>query len=335
MLNKINSFAFFVLAYNHEKYIIEHLESIKYLVKRHGADIKFQLIVSDDASIDITTTLIDLWLEENGGLFFDVVRYYSVSNIGTCLSVKNGLGFLQAEYCKITAGDDVYSFVNLFRSVSMYGSNDILSGIPLSLVEGKLKKNRFDILNMIASDLIYKESLLIERFKWIHLMNAPNIIYKIKYLKNQEVLNFIARFDVVEDWPLQIAIAECNPNAKYFLNDEVFVYYRRTLGSTYLVASDRFIKDQIDIFEYLLKNETSFFKKIVLKNRLFCFLSHSKLVKRYMNLARWVYVFKFFINLLSIYKRTNSLKIDVSKHRAHIQYIQDNALIFFSKHKGL
>ena len=48
------------------------------------------------------------------------------------------------DYCKITAGDDVYSFENIFESISSFGSNDILSGVPLRLVDGELKKNGID-----------------------------------------------------------------------------------------------------------------------------------------------------------------------------------------------
>ena len=76
---KIQSFAFCVLAYNHEKYIVEHLESIKYLIEVHGAGIDFQIIVNDDCSTDKTLLLINLWLEKHRELFADIIKIYNIN----------------------------------------------------------------------------------------------------------------------------------------------------------------------------------------------------------------------------------------------------------------
>ena len=50
---------------------------------------------------------------------------------------------------------------------------------------------------------------------------------------------------MIEDGPLQIAIARQYPERKFQLINYVLVYYRRTSGSTFLVASDRFINDKV------------------------------------------------------------------------------------------
>jgi len=326
---KIQSFAFCVLAYNHEKYIVEHLESIKYLIEVHGAGIDFQIIVNDDCSTDKTLLLINLWLEKHRELFADIIKIYNINNIGTCSSLKNILNRVTASHCKITAGDDVYSFEDIFKSASSLGHNDILSGIPLSLVDGNLTKNNFDVFNVVASDVIYKTSALINRFKEISVNNAPNIIYKKEHLKNEKIVNFFSRYDVVEDWPLQIAIAESKEFPKFYLDSVVFVYYRRTSGSAFIVASDRFVKDQTNIFEYLIRNETSLIKKLILKNRLLCFISDSTFVKRFLNSAKWIYAIRISINIFPILKRMNDLNLDASKHRKHYHEIQNRSKKFY------
>jgi len=325
---KIQSFAFCVLAYNHEKYIVEHLESIKYLIEVHGTGIDFQIIVNDDCSKDRTTSLIDLWLKKNSKLFTDVVKIYNDVNVGTCSSLKNILERLKVEFCKITAGDDVYSFEDIFQSIESFGHNDILSGVPLSLVDGDLKKNGFDVFNILASDVIYKSGALINRFKEISVNNAPNIIYKKEYLKNEKIVDFFSKYDVVEDWPLQIAIAESKESPKFYLDSVVFVYYRRTSGSAFIVASDRFVKDQTNVFEYLIRNETSLIKKLILKNRLLCFISDSTFVKRFLNSAKWIYAIRISINIFPILKRMNNLNLDTSKHRKHYHEIQNRSKKF-------
>ena len=66
---KRSSFAFLVITFNHRDYIVEHLESIKYLVKTYGSDIDVDLIVSDDCSLDNTSLLVDQWCVLNKSLF--------------------------------------------------------------------------------------------------------------------------------------------------------------------------------------------------------------------------------------------------------------------------
>ena len=75
-------FTFAIITYNHEKHIVEHLESIKYQIANFGQEETFSLIVSDDASNDKTICLIEKWLEQNQYLFHDVKILKSVNNQG-------------------------------------------------------------------------------------------------------------------------------------------------------------------------------------------------------------------------------------------------------------
>ncbi len=47
-----SSFSFLVLVYNQESYVIDHLESIKYLVLRYAKNIDVDILINDDCSID-------------------------------------------------------------------------------------------------------------------------------------------------------------------------------------------------------------------------------------------------------------------------------------------
>ena len=91
------SFAFLVVTSNHQDYILEHLESIKYLVQTHGADIDVDVIVNDDCSKDQTRSLVDWWLQINAGLFRHVKTLYNPKNLGTCASVNNMLTHVVAD----------------------------------------------------------------------------------------------------------------------------------------------------------------------------------------------------------------------------------------------
>jgi glycosyltransferase involved in cell wall biosynthesis len=328
MKNLGDGFTFLALAYNHEKYIIEHLESIKYLVEKYGSGINCKIIINDDCSNDRTIELIDRWLGQNSNLFHTVVKLYNKNNLGTCASLINMLSHVDTAHLKLTACDDIYSFENIFECMALEDNVSILSGYPLALVDGELFLNRSDIYNMIASDIIYGKKPLIDRFKFLSNNNAPNIIYNYKYLIDKRVLRFLKRFDVIEDWPIQIAIAENFPSTKYKQVGKVFVYYRRTSGSTYLVARDRFYEDKIKAYNYLIDNENNFFMKTLLKNRLACFKLNNFYLNKILNFSFYVYLFSFFSNILKILEKNESIDFNFESHRAHYRLIKRRSFLF-------
>ena len=144
-----NSFSFLVLAFNHEDYIIEHLESIKFLVKKYAKKIKVKLVVNDDCSNDNTVILIEKWLLFNEDIFFSVIRIYNSHNLGTCKSLINMLEQVDTAHVKITAGDDVYSYENIFALSERMKRGEIASGFPLNLKDSVISENVLDIMMII------------------------------------------------------------------------------------------------------------------------------------------------------------------------------------------
>ena len=117
MLVSKKTFSFIVLTFNHEDYIIEHLESIKYQVQRFGEAFDVSIIINDDCSSDKTKELVEKWLSVNHDLFFQISKLFNEENLGTCKSLCNAIDKLDSQYCKMTAGDDVYSSENIFELV--------------------------------------------------------------------------------------------------------------------------------------------------------------------------------------------------------------------------
>ncbi|WP_288927434.1 glycosyltransferase, partial [uncultured Trichococcus sp.] len=58
-------FTFVAITYNHEKYIIEHLESIKYQIENFSKGKQVNLVISDDGSMDNTMLYAQQWIERN------------------------------------------------------------------------------------------------------------------------------------------------------------------------------------------------------------------------------------------------------------------------------
>ncbi|AZL67605.1 glycosyltransferase [Pseudomonas oryziphila] len=326
------SFAFGVLVFNHESYIIEHLESIRYLIEQYGEGMDFQIIINDDRSKDRSVALVEAWLAKYANLFVSVDRLYNDVNLGTCASVGNMVDALCAKYFKLTAGDDVYSGENIFNVIPDLAVHSIVSGVPLDLTDGVISKSGFDVFHSIAADAIYDQGPLLRRFKGISVNNAPNIIYQVDLLRAPAVRRLLGQFDVVEDLPLQVAIAESGSDASFKLINKVFVYYRRTAGSTYLVATSRFFKDQIKMFEYLIAGESSAVKRFVLMNRMYCFKSGVRIVKRLCNIAVAIYGVKCMLKFWGIRERVARFEsdLDLEAHVRHYALIKGRAAAFMN-----
>lgn len=332
--NKTHTFAFLVLAFNHQEYIVEHLESIKYLVQTYGATWDVDLIISDDASRDQTRSLVDRWLVVNATIFRNVKTIYNPKNLGTCACVNNMLEQMAAERCKLTAGDDVYSYENIFELAKCDRDTAIVSGYVLYLINNVLSKSNSSKLLAIATQIIYQKRQLSHRFKHLGFNNAPNIIYNKDFLINPRVRGYLGEFDVVEDWPLQVAIANEFSFKRMDLIDRVLVYYRRTSGSTYIVANRRFVNDKLKLFDDLIRHEGELIEKIRLVSRRYCFKSQNKIINKIFNLDVYFFVASFAFNFIHIVRRYFNMKIDTDLHGDHWRKIQSLANDFIVENKN-
>lgn len=320
-MNIIKSFTFIVLAYNHASYILEHLESIKYLVVNHGEGIVIDIVVADDASRDNTVGLTELWVAKNAYLFRKVAILSDGINRGTCKNLTHALEILDTDYCKITAGDDVYSYENIFLEIKQIDEKHILSGFPLNLINGKIVETRFELFNLFATNAIYEEWDYLERLKRINFFNSPSVVYATSALLNEDVISFVNRYSVTEDYPLQIKMAEIYKPLKFVQVEKIFVYYRRTGNSTYLVKSTEFSRDKVAIFNYLIQLESNTWKRLLLRNRLYCYNLQNRYLKRILNLNLYLYGLDVLRNIFLISRRIKKFDANIDSHQSHYDAI--------------
>lgn len=317
----ISNFTFVVLTYNHFNYILEHLESIKYLIENYADGIAIELIVADDASHDNTVVLTKSWLDKNSYLFKKITVLSDGINRGTCKNLTRALENLATDYCKITAGDDVYSYENLFFEAKKIDGNHILSGLPLNLINGTIVDTQFDLFNLFATNIIYKNSPYLTRLQRINFFNTPSIFYAVSALVNKEITNFVNQYSVTEDYPLQIKMAELYKPLKFVQIEKIFVYYRRTGNSTYLVKNTEFNKDKIAIFIYLIKSTQKIFDQLILRNRLFCYKLGNRYLKRSLNISFYLYGLNILKNIFSILNKMKKFDARLDKHQSHYDFM--------------
>ena len=312
------NFTFCVLAYNHSKFIIEHLESIRFQVESFMNDWSVKLIISDDASSDDTIELINQWLNCNGELFNEITTYYSEKNIGTCAVVRKLLHHYTGGYFKITAGDDIYSNESIVSNLEHCDENTILVGRTLLIVEGRVvRSSLYDTLEKF-SFLANKNYNLLDKIKRYQVINAPNTFYPVRGLNTKSCGEFLSRYDVVEDLALQIYLADNYPDLKLKFVDTCFVLYRRTANSTYITANHRFMKDQHSLWTYLARNEVNFIKRILLMMRASKFTKYSRLgfflIPKYLFLLVRLHIFIYaFVLVRSERKNIKVVQLHANK----------------------
>ncbi len=89
-----------VLSYNHSRFILETLESVKAQTYKHT-----ELIIVDDCSTDDSVAVIDRWLQENQ-IECTFIRHQR--NQGICKSLNDALAVATGKYVSMIASDDVW-----------------------------------------------------------------------------------------------------------------------------------------------------------------------------------------------------------------------------------
>ncbi len=214
-----------VITYNSAKTVVETLNSI--VSQTYGADF-IELIISDDASVDNTTSVIEDWLEKHGSSFYSVLFFKNTINLGVSGNVNIAWKTATSEWVKTIAGDDilfpscicdninylkktkdtcaVFSEMELFK-VDGNGENNIIATSPTEMV-----KSFFDLPAA-------------EQFKKLCIGNfvpAPSSFLNLNVLENVGFAD--ERFKLIEDYPLWLKLT----SSGYKLNflDKKTVYYR-------------------------------------------------------------------------------------------------------------
>jgi len=321
-------FTFVVLTYNHQAFIIEHLESIKYQIEKFGFEREFQLIVADDSSRDFTVQYASRWLQMNRHLFVDSEILQSQENLGTCKNFTRTWGLIRGKHFKITAGDDIYSCENLFDAYEELQQFQLICAIPLILRDSIIQKSIGTILSMCASYVINQKRDYLSELKGVSVTNTPNTIYSRDVIESQEILDFINEFSVTEDFPMHVKLAELMHPVRRKLLQKTLVYYRRTKNSTYLIKNEKFIHDKIEVLKYLRDIEKRPIRKFIISSRIHVYRKSNSLFSALANLSRFEFIFRCVLSLIEILKTYRKFSVDLLRHQRHFDNIKKAAADF-------
>lgn len=201
----MKQFTFAMITYNQEKYVLEHLESIKYQILNYGNNYSINLLVSDDSSKDDTVYLINNWLKVNCNLFDEIVILTAENNVGIVKNFIKALKHIKTNKYKILAGDDLYFKYSVFdidnsvdfvltpfimfrddsRKIVKRKKKDIIKYDEYILNEGKNK-----LFDLIKADQYYENHI-----------EAPTVFMKYSVIDNG-LYEALKDYSWIEDVPM-------------------------------------------------------------------------------------------------------------------------------------
>lgn len=217
-------FTFITISYNHEKYIIEHLESIKYQIQNYGNNKKIQLIISDDSSEDKTIELAKKWLNINNELFSNIKVLTSKNNQGIVKNYLRGISHVEYGEYKSLAGDDLYYKNNIFEVLK---NNDLVFTPTITFDNDKITND--NSMSFLIKNS--KKSQISKILKYGNSISAPGVFIKLGLIKDNEMQNFISQFKWIEDLPKWYYIFNIRKEElNYTLVKNPYIMYRTTSG---------------------------------------------------------------------------------------------------------
>ena len=290
-------FSFITITYNHQEFIIQHLNSIKYQIRNYGDNLDFEVIICDDCSTDNTLALIEDWINANPEFlsYFKVKK--SPKNRGIVNNYITALKSFKGDFFKILAGDDIYSSNNLFDCVSLLRENHIIQGALLEfegerIMESKKYYNYIHDFLKLDDDAIVSNA---KRGKFI--FRAPGFLFR-KELITDDLIGFLKNFKMCEDRPLYFFLLTNNKLLKTAFYSKPIVLYRISESSIARnvkhIGKPKLIEDNVLFYNLLLTETKSLFSKLYLKYILYTEQSLNK---------RLLYKF----NPISIVDRANQI----------------------------
>lgn len=113
-----------VLSYNHSRFILETLESVRAQTYKNT-----ELIILDDCSSDDSVSIIERWLQENG-IACTFIRHQK--NQGICKSLNEALTFATGRYVSMVGSDDAWLPDKIARQVEIMESQPEHVGVLYS-----------------------------------------------------------------------------------------------------------------------------------------------------------------------------------------------------------
>lgn len=228
-------FTFVIISYNQEKYIIEHLESIKYQIEQYGKNTQINLILSDDSSTDQTVKWAELWLEKHRDLFHNIQLFVNEENQGIVKNYLLATAKIETPRYKILGGDDVYYKNNVFETMDLLIGHDIIFTPSFAFNDSgvTIYPDINNLLTLKSNDAVRKY------LKYAYPFHTVGTFYKTMLIQNEGLRNYIEKYTWIEDLPSVYYIFQKKKTLKYSIDYKPYIMYRNEVGISNNQESDK------------------------------------------------------------------------------------------------
>lgn len=222
----MKEYTFVVITYNQQKYILEHLESIKNQIIKFGNEYKNYLVICDDHSNDNTIRYANEWLMYNKRLFENYSIIIQPDNKGIVNNYLSGLHEVKTSMFSVMAGDDLY-FDN-----SIYEAAEISNFVYTPRIS-------FDSYNQIHREelWLFKRCIMCdadlkkEMLRWMNyrmVIDDMSVRWRSEFC-TKSFYKMVGKYKWVEDYTSMLAILK-DPNVEVKLSLKPVVLYRDDSG---------------------------------------------------------------------------------------------------------
>ena len=193
-----------VPSYNHEKYILDCLESIKNQSYKN-----IELVICDDNSSDNTYVIALEWCKKNASVFHNYFIINNEENTGIAKNCNKMIKMCSGEYIKIIASDDILLSSSISEMVLCGEENkeyDILYSNGYYIPE----ETKYYNLNISSYRTIYKDNYknpkkMFDELYKRDFIAAPTVLYRKATF---EKLGLFSEKYIFEDWEYYLRTAK-------------------------------------------------------------------------------------------------------------------------------
>ena len=224
----MDKFTFITISFNHESYIIEHLESIKNIIVKYASGIDVSIIISDDGSKDNTINKAKAWLSSNKPLFSDVQILSDGINRGTVQNLLKAINALKTDSFKFLAGDDKYLDNNIFKLFDYPQKSLIITPVMVFGADKIRRQEQFD-KKFCLIDFLHTTERIKQLIQVNNYFPAPGVFINGNELRNKVFQEYLLQFKYIEDYPMwYYLLTQCDYNVEVI--NEPFIAYRAGSG---------------------------------------------------------------------------------------------------------
>ena len=198
----MEKFAFGILTYNQEKYILETLESIKYQKIFYGKNWEVNLIITDDASKDATVEVIKEWIQKNEKYFSNIELIANEKNKGTVANYCTILEKVGNRKFKILAGDDLIGKNNLFKEYQDLTDKKLKTYFRIELCDGKIYYREKYLIDFYYHKYHnWRPGYNLKYFRRGRYLHTPSTLYTTNLFEMADCKKNLRDFRIYEDEP--------------------------------------------------------------------------------------------------------------------------------------